>query len=184
MINIIYYLTFLVGIISLDSDKKNLYLTEIAPTTEEKELFQKINAYRNTLNLSAVPLSPALNKVAQAHARDLMENYTPSNRCNMHSWSKKGSWSACCYTDNHKKANCMWDKPKEISGYDSPGYEVAYWHSAMALPGEALEVWKKSPGHHAVLANLGPFKQAKWKAMGVGIYKQYAVVWFGEMEDV
>ncbi len=77
----------------------------------------------------------------------------------------------------------MWDKPKEIAGYESPGYEIAYWHSAMAMPGEALEVWKKSPGHHAVLANLGPFKQANWKAIGVGVYQQSAVVWFGELED-
>ncbi|MEX2593664.1 MAG: CAP domain-containing protein [Anditalea sp.] len=155
-----------------------------APTKEEDELFEMINTYRKSLDLPAVPLSKALNKVAQVHARDLMENYSQGKRCNMHSWSKNGPWSACCYTDNHKKANCMWDKPKEIAGYDSPGYEVAYWHSAIATPGAALEVWKKSPGHHAVLANLGPFKQAKWKAMGVGIYQQYAVVWFGEMGDL
>lgn len=78
----------------------------------------------------------------------------------------------------------MWDKPMEIAGYDSPGYEIAYWHSAAAQPTAALEVWKKSPGHHAVIANLGVFKDAEWKAMGVGIYQGYAVVWFGEMEDI
>ncbi len=77
----------------------------------------------------------------------------------------------------------MWDKPKEIAGYDSPGYEIAYWHSKAATPDQALEVWKKSPGHHAVLANLATFKDAEWKAMGIGIYKEYAVVWFGELPD-
>lgn len=183
MVNIVFYFSLLLGFISSQWGQNDLMTKAIIPTTEEKELFRLINEYRQTRNLPAVPLSPALNKVAQAHAKDLMEHYTQSNRCNMHSWSKNRDWSGCCYTDNHKKANCMWDKPKEIAGYESPGYEVAYWHSAMAMPGEALEVWKKSPGHHAVLANLGPFKQANWKAIGVGVYQQYAVVWFGELED-
>lgn len=163
---------------------ENHELSQNNPSEEEKELWALINAYRESRNLPAVPLSQALTKVAQAHAKDLMENYTRSSRCNMHSWSRKGPWTACCYTDNHKKASCMWDKPKEIAGYDSPGYEIAYWHSAAAHPAAALEVWKKSSGHHAVLANLGAFKQAQWKAIGVGIYQQYAVVWFGEMEDL
>ncbi|WP_375584740.1 CAP domain-containing protein [Cyclobacterium xiamenense] len=151
---------------------------------KEKELFDAINRYRESRSLPAVPFSAALSKVAKVHARDLMENYRPNKRCNMHSWSREGPWTDCCYTDNHKDPNCMWDKPKEIAGYDSPGYEIAYWHSAAAQPEEALEVWKKSPGHHAVLANLPPFNAANWKAMGVGIYKEYAVVWFGEMEDI
>lgn len=153
-------------------------------SVEEKQLFEAINAYREGRGLPAVPFSPALSKVAKAHARDLMENYQPNKRCNLHSWSDKGAWTDCCYRDNHKNPECMWDKPKEIAGYDSPGYEIAYWHSAAATPEHALEVWIKSPGHHAVLSNLPPFNAATWKAMGVGIYKQYAVVWFGEMEDI
>ncbi|WP_162342506.1 CAP domain-containing protein [Cyclobacterium salsum] len=152
-------------------------------SVEESQLFEAINGYREGRGLPAVPHSLALSKVAKAHARDLMENYQPNRRCNLHSWSDKGAWKDCCYRDNHKNPECMWDKPKEIAGYESPGYEIAYWHSAAAAPEEALKVWIESPGHHAVLANLPPFKAATWKAMGVGIYKQYAVVWFGEMED-
>ncbi|WP_154857754.1 CAP domain-containing protein [Cyclobacterium xiamenense] len=150
---------------------------------EEKELFDAINGYRESRGLPAVPFSAALSKVAKAHARDLMVNYRPNKRCNLHSWSDQGPWEACCYRDDHKNPECMWNKPLEIAGYTSPGYEIAYWHSAAASPGHALEMWKKSPGHHAVLANLAPFKAATWKALGVGIYKQYAVVWFGEKED-
>jgi uncharacterized protein YkwD len=153
------------------------------PTAEEKQLFDLVNEYRISRGLPEVSHSPKLTQVAQAHARDLQENFEQGKRCNMHSWSKKGDWKGCCYTDNHKNPECMWDKPKEIAGYESPGYEIAYWHSAKAQPEHALEVWKKSPGHHSVIANLGPFKDADWKAMGVGIYKEYAVVWFGEMED-
>src|SRR5690606_11677538 len=162
-------LTILLSLLALNENKMDWDRIYNAPTIEEKALFGMINDYRQSLNLPTVPFSKALNKVAQAHARDLMDNHTPGKRCNMHSWSKKGPWSPCCYTDNHKKAPCLWDKPKEIAGYDSPGYEVAYWHSAKAQPASALEVWINSPGHHAVLANLGPFKQAEWKAMGVGI---------------
>jgi len=157
------------------------------PTTatgEEEMLFNQINEYRETRGLSVIPYSAALTKVAQLHAKDLMENYSQGGRCNMHSWSDKGPWKSCCYRDNHKNPECMWEKPLEIAGYDSPGYEIAYWHSAAAQPNTALEVWKKSPGHHAVIANLGVFKDAEWKAMGVGIYQGYAVVWFGEKEDI
>ena len=161
----------------------HLVNTPVIHSAEEQQLFELINEYRASKNLPTVAYSEKLAKVAQAHAKDLQENYQRGKRCNMHSWSKKGDWKGCCYTDNHKNPECMWDKPKEIAGYDSPGYEIAYWHSAKAQPDHALEVWKKSPGHHSVIANLGPFKDADWKAMSVGIYKEYAVVWFGEMED-
>jgi hypothetical protein len=162
----------------------SLFTVSTLPISEEeKELHRLINEYRISRGLQEVPISPALTKVAQAHAKDLMYHYKQSNRCNMHSWSKQGPWTACCYRDNHKNAGCMWDKPKEIAGYESPGYEIAYWHSNAATAGQALEVWKKSPGHHAVLANLGTFKDANWQAMGIGIYKEYAVVWFGELPD-
>lgn len=157
--------------------------TEVKLNEDEKVLLEIINEYRVSKNLPPVAHSPKLTKVAKAHAKDLQDHFTKSKRCNMHSWSKNGPWSGCCYTDDHKRANCMWDKPKEIAGYDSPGYEIAYWHSAKATPEHALEVWIKSPGHHSVIANLGPFKDADWKAIGIGIYKEYAVVWFGEMED-
>ncbi|HSI77205.1 MAG TPA: CAP domain-containing protein [Lunatimonas sp.] len=176
--NLLYLLFFLGSVFQPISSSTPP--TALSP--DEQELFDLINTYRKSRGLSAVLFSSALTQVAQVHAKDLMENYTQGGRCNMHSWSNKGPWKSCCYRDNHKNPECMWDKPMEIAGYDSPGYEIAYWHSAAAQPGIALEVWKKSPGHHAVIANLGVFKDAEWKAMGVGIYQGYAVVWFGEME--
>lgn len=149
----------------------------------ENDLFEMINDYRDEQQLSRVPLSKSLTLVAQIHAKDLVENYTPSKECNPHSWSSKGDWTSCCYTNDHKKADCMWNKPKEIAGYDSPGYEIAFWHSAAAIPGDALEGWKKSQAHNPVIVNEGQWQQVNWKALGVGIYKNYAVVWFGEKED-
>lgn len=179
IVNVLYLLFFLGSLFSTANPTPQP--TALSP--DEEELFELINAYRTSRGLSEVPFSSALTQVAQVHAKDLMENHTQGGRCNMHSWSNKGVWNGCCYRDNHKNPECMWDKPMEIAGYASPGYEIAYWHSAAAQSDVALDVWKKSPGHHAVIANLGVFKEAEWKAMGVGIYQGYAVVWFGEMED-
>jgi hypothetical protein len=33
------------------------------------------------------------------------------------------------------------------------------------------------------MTNQGKWKSINFKAMGVGIYKGYACVWFGELED-
>jgi hypothetical protein len=123
--------------------------------------------------------------VAQAHARDLMKNYTfdVSNECNPHSWSEKGKWTPCCYTSDHKAAACMWQKPQEIAGYPGSGYEIAYYSSAGATAAEGLEGWKKSPGHNPLLINTGIWKEVKWKAIGVAIYGEYGLVWFGEEAD-
>ena len=34
----------------------------------------------------------------------------------MHSWSANGSWTPCCYTADHARKECMWNKPGEITG--------------------------------------------------------------------
>lgn len=150
---------------------------------EEHRLYKLINDYRHQNKLPTIPLSTGLTKVSQAHVRDLIDNYKPNKRCNPHSWSRKGDWSPCCYTPNHKNATCMWDKPREIASYRSNGYEIVYWHSKQVDPIEALNEWEKSPGHNPLLINNGQWAQVEWKAIGVGIYKQYAAVWFGEKED-
>lgn len=140
--------------------------------------------YRGSKNLGRIPVSARLTKVAQQHARDLAENYNPENKkCNIHSWSGKGKWKACCYTSDHKQATCMWNKPKEIAGYNSSGYEIAYYSSRGASAAEGLAGWKTSPGHNMVIINEGTWKNATWKAIGIGLYKEYGVVWFGELED-
>ncbi len=151
---------------------------------EEKKLYELIMDYRKSLGLEVIPLSAKLTQVAQIHARDLSENHNPANgKCNLHSWSKKGNWKSCCYTDDHKEAKCMWDKPREIAGYASNGFEISYYSSVGANALEGLEGWKKSPGHNRVIINEGTWKQLEWRAIGIGIYKEYGVVWFGSLED-
>lgn len=163
----------------------NEHPTVICVSSEEKELFDLLNEYRVSKKLKPVPFSAALTQVAQAHVRDLHNNYKfdPNAECNPHSWSKNGDWSDCCYTNDHKQAQCMWDKPKEIAGYNSPGYEIAYFQSNGAEPYVAMEGWKKSKGHNPVMINTGIWEKVTWEAMGVGIYEEYGVVWFGAKSD-
>lgn len=158
---------------------------EICLSEEEKKLYDLIMQYRKSKKLKKIPLSAKLTKTAQAHVHDLSDNYSleEAGQCNPHSWSDKGSWTPCCYTGDHKQASCMWDKPKEIAGYNSAGYEIAYYSSGGANAYEGLEGWKKSSGHNPVIVNLGTWKKVEWKAIGIGIYGNFGVVWFGEMED-
>lgn len=159
--------------------------TSTCLTQEEKKLYDLIMDYRKTQNLASIPLSAGLTLVAQTHARDLAENYTfdLKNKCNPHSWSAKGKWTACCYTNDHKKATCMWAKPKEIAGYPGNGFEIAYYSSLGANAQEGLDGWKISPGHNPLLINSGNWAKVRWKAIGVGIYKEFGLVWFGEVSD-
>lgn len=152
---------------------------------EEESLYNLIMAYRKSKNLKTIPLSEKLTKVAQVHTRDLSENYKidSRDRCNPHSWSKKGAWTACCYTSDHRQAKCMWDKPNEIAGYSSQGYEIAYYNSRGARAQEGINGWKLSSAHNPLLVNEGIWSKVEWNAIGIGIYKEYAVVWFGQLED-
>lgn len=161
------------------------FCQEICISEEEKKLYDLINQYRKSKKLKPIPLSAKLTKTAQAHVRDLNENfnYETVSDCNPHSWSDKGNWSSCCYTPDHKQAKCMWDKPMEIAGYNSAGYEIAYYTSGEANAVEGLEGWKKSPGHNPVIVNLGSWQKIEWKAIGVGMSGNYGVVWFGELAD-
>ena len=77
----------------------------------------------------------------------------------------------------------MWNKPQEIAGYPSPGYEIAYYSSAGASANEGLEGWKKSPSHNPLIINEGIWNKVSWNAVGIGFYEQYGIVWFGELED-
>jgi uncharacterized protein YkwD len=77
----------------------------------------------------------------------------------------------------------MWNKPREIAGYESEGFEIAYYSSKGATAVEGLDGWKKSPGHNPLIVNTGMWSKIKWKAIGIGIYKEYGVVWFGQIDD-
>ena len=152
-------------------------------STDEVKLYKLIMKYRKSKGLPSIPLSNALSYVAQTHAKDLTnKNPDKKPKCNMHSWSVNKSWSGCCYTSNHAKASCMWDKPKELTTYPGNGYEIAV-RSTILTPEEALQLWKKSTGHNNVIINKDIWKKTQWKSIGIGINGQYATVWFGKEDD-
>ncbi len=151
---------------------------------EEKELYRIIMEYRVQKGLPNIPLSSSLSFVAQTHVKDLVVNRPDRNGCNLHSWSPNGTWTPCCYTPDHAQAKFMWSKPRELTKYPGNGYEISYWDgSENATASGALNVWKQSSGHNAVIVNQGIWASHPWKAIGIGIYNGYAVVWFGEESD-
>ncbi|MFB6307176.1 MAG: hypothetical protein ABEH43_09365, partial [Flavobacteriales bacterium] len=128
--------------------------------------------------------SGSLSMVAQVHAKDLQENEPQSEKgCNLHSWSKSDKWKGCCYTPDHQNANCMWKKPKELTNYKGNGFEIASINTKEMTAGEAFETWRKSTQHRNVILNRKTWKDTEWNAIGVGIFENYATVWFGKKKD-
>lgn len=154
----------------------------------EKSLYLKIMEYRAQQGLAAITLSSSLTYVAQTHAVDLANNHPNVGYCNLHSWSESRNWKRCCYTPDHKNAPCMWNKPRELTSYPGDGYEIAFYTNARFTdPDEyaavILEGWKKSPGHNAMISNKGLWRKSTWNAIGIGVYKGFACVWFGKEAD-
>lgn len=173
-----------VFLLLLSVSSARVLAVEVSMSAEEKKLYNLLMEYRAEKNLPPIPISPALTYVAQTHARD-MQAYPPKGDCNLHSWSEHGSWSAVCYTKEPTEAakKAVWNKPRELTTYPGAGYEISFWNSSGSTAQSALKSWQKSTNHNAMMINLNDWSQLTWRAVGVGIYKEYAVVWFGEEED-
>ncbi len=187
-VSIVPHLLIIVFIIAFMGGGAEPYSDQACISDLEYELYELVNDYRKENRLPSIPLSPSLCFVAGAHVWDLNTNLPDQGRCNMHSWSDQGPWTECCYTEDHKRASCIWSKPEELTDYDGYGYEIAYYSSWSAeehqnMAGAALEGWKGSPGHNRMILNKYAWKRMNWNAMGVGIYGNYAVIWFGEKKD-
>ncbi len=150
---------------------------------DEKKLYDLLMAYRKSKGLPNIPLSPSLTIVAQTHVKDLQENRPDVGECNGHSWSNKGKWTSCCYTKDHKKAECMWSKPRELTSYQGNGFEIACQSETYVSPESSLKGWQGSILHNNVIINQGSWKNKNWKAIGVGMYQGYSAVWFGAEKD-
>ena len=148
-------------------------------TEDEQELLSHIRKYRTKNDLSRIPVSKSLTKVAKVHVRDLAHNepHKEGWQCNGHSWSEQGDWTPCCYAPDHAEAECMWKKPRELTPYEGSGFEIASMGSAS--PRSILSGWQSSPAHNAVIINEGDWEDTQWEAVGVGIYDGYAAAWFG-----
>lgn len=154
---------------------------------KEAKLYYGINAYRESLGLPKLSLSKSLTTVARTHVAD-SNAHTPENQVdargiqgNLHSWSAYGSWTPVVYTSDHQYAANMWSKPSELTSYPGSGFEISAWYSLTMTPEVALDSWKSSPGHNAVMTTQGMWSDLK--TMGVGIDGKYAHVWFGQDAD-
>jgi uncharacterized protein YkwD len=143
---------------------------------EESKLYNLINEYRKQKKLKPIPLSRSLSFVARKHVVDLAEKVKKLTH----------GWSDCAYDAGNPKTfePCMWGKPRELADYQGNGYECAYGAFGFeADAAGALKSWKGSKYHNDVIVNTGMWKNKKWNALGVGIYKGFAVIWFGEKID-
>ncbi len=178
---------FLLSFVLVEDEPKKF---EVTMTADEQVLYDLLMAYRKEKNLPSIPLSKSLCYVAQQHAQDLLVNKPDlGDNCNAHSWSAKGAWSSCCYTPDHAQSTCMWNKPKELTNYKEYGFEIACGSSDpqygdfIMTPEYAISSWKKSPGHNGVIVNNDPWKTFTWNAIGIGMNKGFAIVWFGASPD-
>jgi len=147
---------------------------------EELKLYNLVNQYRAENGLPAIPLSKALTTVANRHVLDLADNLGFLTH----------AWSDAAYDGNNPATwPNMWTAPQRFNtGYPGKGYENAFGGSGgyVATAADALNGpygWKNSPLHNQVILNQGIWANRSWNALGIGIYKGYAVLWFGEEPD-
>ncbi|MDG2989422.1 CAP domain-containing protein [Candidatus Synechococcus calcipolaris G9] len=142
---------------------------------EEQNLYTLINEYRDRHGLPPIPLSPALNQVANRHILDLVHNVGYLTH----------GWSDCPYHASQPATYaCMWNAPQRLgTTYPGNGYENAYEGPRKATATGTLATWQQSHLHRAVILNEGIWATKTWQALGIGIYEKYAVVWFGEEVD-
>ncbi len=197
MIALINLLAFLLFFFNAQTDSKNLVISAANDSTGmriclnlyEQALYEQLNQYRQLNGLHKIELSYSLTRVAQIHSQDLATNEPHKQRnCNLHSWSKNGLWTACCYTPDHAKAACIWNKPRELTRYQGDGFEIVFFSSfPYSSPGDyakdAFVNWSKSPGHNLIILSRSRWKNLRWEAVGVGYYMGYATIWFGALSD-
>jgi hypothetical protein len=160
----------------------------VSAKTAAEKLVDLTNDYREENGLPRITMSYSLTKVATLHTLDMNANGAVQGDCNMHSWSDKGFnvWNSCCYTSDHAEAECMWDKPREITfgSFTGFGYEnAAKSGEGDMTPEEALELWKASTGHNHIILNKGIWEDIKWRSIGASVCGEYAVLWFSETGD-
>lgn len=137
-----------------------------------------VNRYRANHDLPKIPLSKALTIVGNRHVRDLYKHDGLNG--SLHSWS-----DAPYDAKNPDTYPAMWEAPQRLkTGYPGNGYENAYGASGFPVtPKGAFQAWKNSPPYNAVMLNEGIWANISWNALGIGIHKGFAVLWFGGESD-
>src|SRR5258708_3608331 len=139
----------------------------------EQQLAGLINQYRAEHGLPAIALSPALSVVANRHVRDMAINLGHLTH----------EWTGC---PPAKEWDCMWNAPRLLqTGYQGRGYENAWGGSNPEGPADVatvLESWKENGNgpHNDVILNKATWQKRTWRALGIGMYRGFAVMWVGE----
>jgi hypothetical protein len=77
----------------------------------------------------------------------------------------------------------MWNKPREMTSYKGDGFEISHGAVGVTVTAEgALKGWQASASHNDVILNRGMWKE-NWNAIGVGMSRGFAMVWFGKVAD-
>lgn len=148
---------------------------------DELHLYNLMMEYRAGLGLSSIPLSKGLTIVAGRHVLDTVYN---TGAYQGHSWS-----DATYDANDQSTYTTMWNAPTRIgTTYSDFGYEISTGYIGSAVttvrltPEEALNGWRSSPTHDAVITNQSPWLQ-DWQAIGIGMHKGVSHVWFGHSVD-
>lgn len=147
--------------------------------SQETQLLNLVNEYRNQNGLPPIPPSKALTTVANRHAIDLAENIGQVTH----------TWSDAVYDNNNPNTwSAMWSAPQRFNtGYPGNGYENVVGYIGFDTPDmtaeTALNQWKNSSLHNAVILNQGEWTDKEWNALGIGLYEGYGTLWFGEEID-
>ena len=76
----------------------------------------------------------------------------------------------------------MWNKPSELTSYNSNGYEISY--QGPDNPQSAVNAWSNSDGHNdVILNNPRTLPSYDWQAIGAAQHDGFAHVWFGTAPD-
>ncbi len=171
-------------IVSLTSfSQKNTDAEDVCITQSEFRLYNLINKFRIEHEKEIIPISKSLTYVAKTHINDLKNNHPDTSVCNLHSWSDKGNWTACCHNKYLPKTECMLNKPRELTDYKSNGYELTYWDSEVASPDSIMDLWTSVETSKNMILGFDKWKSYKWEAIGVATSGKYALVWFGTKDD-
>lgn len=154
---------------------------------DELSLYHQVMDYRASVGLAAIPLSKSLTTTAGRHVVDMRDNIWPESP----RFSTLHDWSDATYHGANGSPDAMWSAPQRLgTGYASPGYEIAA--AGQANGAAALETWKNSPAHDAILTETGSWANQNFKTIGIGLDASsgpgiYAgriyYVWFGAAAD-
>ncbi len=160
----------------------------------EAELIQLVNEYRQQNAVDPVPVSATLTEVAQwhvvdhAYATEVTGDYGSDPSCNLHTWyggPPAAPYGTCCYTADQSQAQCMWDKPAEISGgsYAAIGFEIAAVGATDAAG--ALALWTNTAPFDDFLLGQGIWAGRTFRALGVGVDEERRryFLWMAEQPD-